>query len=213
VKLLGFFLRVFFDHFYTTLAWSYDAVAYLVSIGQWNRWVRSGGDSVEHDPVLEIGHGPGHLLLELKKRGRTVIGVDASRQMTRLAIRRLRGQVPIVQAQAQALPFPEESFRSIIATFPTEYILDPSTIAQIRRALRPWGKLIVVPVARIHGRALLDRMAAWLFQVTGQTGEITDSWIQPFVQAGFKIDRQELDLGRSTVTRFTATKSAAEAAP
>lgn len=210
MRFLGFLLRTFFNHFYTTLAWSYDAVAYAVSVGQWNRWVRLGADVVNRDPVLEIGHGPGHLLHELGRDHSRIVGLDASRQMTRMARRRtidLARKVSIVQARAQELPFAAESFGSVVATFPTEYILDPETVAQVHRTLQSNGELIVVPVAQIHGRTLLDRFAAWLFRVTGQSGEIPEAWIQPFAHGGFRIRRQQLDLGRSTVTRFTATKA------
>lgn len=209
MRFLGFLLRTFFNHFYTTLAWSYDAVAYGVSMGQWNRWVRTGASAVNQDPVLEIGHGPGHLLRELGGRNTRVVGLDASRQMTRMARRRtidLAPRVSIVQARAQKLPFATESFGSVVATFPTEYILDPETVAQVHRTLRTNGELIIVPVAEIHGRTVLDRFAAWLFRVTGQSGEIPEAWIQPFARGGFRVRRQQLDLGRSTVTRFTATK-------
>jgi ubiquinone/menaquinone biosynthesis C-methylase UbiE len=136
--------------------------------------------------------------------------------MTRLASRRLRKLNPspsIVQAEAQALPFPAGYFNTLITTFPTEFMMDPSTIAQVSRTLRPKGRVIVIPVAEIHGRSLVDRAAAWLFRVTGQSGELPDSWYAPYVQAGFDIAREDIDIGRSSVTRITATKNSAEIAP
>src|SRR5512143_1827971 len=89
MSLLRRFLRLFFWHFYHGFAWTYDVVAAVVSIGRWNDWVRAALPYVEGARVLEIGHGPGHLQLDLRQTGRQVMGLDESRQMGRLARNRL----------------------------------------------------------------------------------------------------------------------------
>ena len=60
-------LKTFFYLLYHRFAWAYDFVATAVSVGMWNEWVLSIIPYLEGPKVLELGHGPGHLLLTLKK--------------------------------------------------------------------------------------------------------------------------------------------------
>ena len=205
MRILHWFLRVFFGHFYTTLAWSYDPVAWIVSVGQWKSWVRSSLEPLPPDPVLEIAHGPGHLQLEIAQCGLRAMGVDASKQMCRMAGRRLKeAGLPanIVQARAQALPFPAGVFPTLISTFPTEFILDSASLMEARRALKSNGEYRVVAMAEIQGTSLSERFAAWLFRVTGQYSEIPASWTDPIYAAGFELQRDDVQLARSKVIRY-----------
>ena len=203
-------LGLFFRHFYTTLAWSYDLVASVVSVGQWTDWVRSVLDPPPARPTLELAHGPGHLLLAVNRQGGRAFGVDASRQMCRMAIRRLEqaGQDPrVVQALAQALPFPDQTFATLLSTFPTEFILDPASLQEANRMLRPEGQYRIVPMAEIIGNGYLDRVAAWLFRVTGQYADLPPSWTDPISEAGFRVRRDDVLLSRSKVIRFIASRA------
>jgi SAM-dependent methyltransferase len=53
------------------------------------------------------------------------------------------------RARAEALPFPGACFDSVVSTFPSEYIIAPATLSEIRRVLRPGGRLVVVPAGWI----------------------------------------------------------------
>ncbi len=210
VRIFRSLLQLFFQQFYTTLAWSYDIVAKIVSVGQWNDWGQSILDPYPKDPILEIAHGPGHLLLKLCQHPGKTFGVDASRQMCRMASRRLKRNARmsvVVQARAQALPFQEGSFATILSTFPTEFVLDPASLMEAHRALRLEGQYRIVPMAEIRGPGLLDRMAGWLFRVTGQYAELPASWTQPISDAGFHVRRDDLVLSRARVIRIIATRA------
>ena len=199
-------LRLFFLHFYTSLAWTYDAIAYLVSVGQWKAWVLSAEQAVTGDPVLEIGHGPGHLLVKLGPRA---IGLDPSRQMSRLALRKLRrsGMKPrLVRARSQALPFRSASMGCVVSTFPAEYILEPRSIQEAWRVLQVGARLVIVAMSEIRGRGGLDRLANWLFRVTGQSGEILPEWTEAFVQVGFEVHRVDVPVLRSNVVQIISSK-------
>ena len=207
-------LRFFFRHFYTTLAWSYDIIARIVSVGQWNDWVRSILLSpYPAEPILEIAHGPGHLLLELHRRSANAFGIDASRQMCRLASRRLMQNghgSTVVQARAQALPFHKETFSTLLSTFPTEFIMDPASLVEAHRTLQPDGQYRIVPMAEIRGPGYFDRAAGWLFRATGQYADLPLSWTQSISDAGFQVRQDDLVLSRSKVIRFVATRSRTE---
>lgn len=101
----------------------------------------------EGEHVLDIGSGPGFLAAEMAAEvgpeGR-VVGLDPSASM--LALGRRRGApVELVEGDALALPFPDETFDVAIATQVYEYVADmPGALAEARRVLRPRGRLLIL---------------------------------------------------------------------
>src|SRR5229473_1007413 len=63
--------------------------------------------------------------------------------------RKLSEKAQVIHGSAQHLPFSDASFDSVISTFPSEYIYDPDTIAEVERVLRSGGRLIVVEGANL----------------------------------------------------------------
>lgn len=164
-------MRIFFRLLYGPFAWTYDVVAWLVSFGAWTSWVRTALRFLNGPQVLELGHGPGHLQIGMAQAGMAPVGVDLSPQMGRVARRRVqRAGVPLrlVRARAQALPFRDGAFGDVVATFPTEYILDPATLREVARVLEPEGAVVVVAAVRFRGEDLLSHFLRWLYQITGQ---------------------------------------------
>ncbi|HBX70776.1 MAG TPA: hypothetical protein DEH25_15700 [Chloroflexi bacterium] len=188
-KIIARVMRAFFYLLYQPLAWSYDWVAALVSWGRWQDWVMSVLPYLEGPRVLETGHGPGHLQVALNQKGIATFGTDASRQMSRQARKRLTKHAiepKLARGMAQKLPFPAANFDQVVATFPSEYISAPETLAEIYRTLKPGGTLVVLPAAQITGKRLSDRGTAALFRVTGQASEWDQRWLEPFSRAGFE---------------------------
>lgn len=204
------FMRFFFYHFYHALAWTYDLVAAVVSIGRWKTWGRAALPYLRRKRVLEIGFGPGHLLVEMNQGGFQAVGLDESPQMIRQARRNLaRGKLPanLSRGYAQFLPFASDSFDSVVSTFPSEYIADPRTLAEVRRVLKEDGRFIIVPVAWMGGKSLLERGAQWLFQVTGQSGEGVEARMTDFLsEYGFSAVCLEVEIRHSTVLVVIAEK-------
>jgi ubiquinone/menaquinone biosynthesis C-methylase UbiE len=218
MRLLLSLFRLFFHLLYHPFAWTYDLVAATVSLGRWKGWVMSalpylGGR------VLEIGFGPGHLQQAMEVRGLPAFGLDESRQMSHLARRGLRRKglpVHLALGYAQHLPFPSAVFDTVVATFPTEYIFDADTLAEIYRVLVSGGRLVLIPTAWITGRGLLERMAAWLFKVTGEAGAIEAilPTIKTRLQAsGYKVRHELVECPGSRVLVILATRSSVPAMP
>jgi ubiquinone/menaquinone biosynthesis C-methylase UbiE len=159
-KSLHTILRITYQLLYHAFAWSYDMVAATVSFGKWNDWVREVLPLIAGYKVLEVGFGPGHLQVELIRRGYQVYGLDESKQMVRLATRRIKKQgqhVNLTRGLAQCMPFPER-FDTIVATFPSEYVFDPKTIKEFYRVLLPGGALIVLLSAMPPRGSLLNKI-------------------------------------------------------
>jgi len=200
--LLTWFLRWFFHLLYHQLAWIYDLVAWVVSLGQWQNWIRAGIPYLYQDSpmVVEIGFGPGHLQSALIQKGFRTIGLDQSAQMCRQASRRLRKlhlQSNLVNARSQQLPFPSDSMPQIVSTFPSEYINDPHALQELFRVLSPGGTIIVILFAWITGKNILERAMAWLFRVTGETPAWNEQYLDPIRSMGFLAHSEMTTLPRS----------------
>ena len=203
-------LRFFFKLLYHQLAFAYDFVAATVSVGQWKNWVSSILPFIEGTRILEIGHGPGHLQRILLSRGLDSVAIDESASMGLLAKRNTDNKATLARSLAQGLPFADASFDTVIATFPAEYINDPLTLAEVRRCLSDGGRFIVLPVALQMGRKPLDRLMSLLFRVTHQSPvdpleEVKEKLRAPFVEAGFDVELQELQVKSSLLLVIIAS--------
>ena len=81
----------------------------------------------------------------------------------------------------------------------------------MRRVLTNGGRFILLPVAWITGAGLLDKFAAWLFRITGQAPpnlnqEIVDRFSEPFIEAGFQVQTEQLEVKSSLVLIVIAEK-------
>jgi len=205
--LLGFVFQLLYHQF----AWTYDLVAAAVSLGRWQSWVLSA-QAFLSGRVLEIGYGPGHLQMALHAGGMEAFGLDESLQMSRQASRRLcrKGYpVRLLRGMAQQIPCLDGAFDCVVATFPSETIFEAMTLADIRRVLKPGGKLVIVPSAWITGKGLMERLAAGLFQATGQAGrleEVLAAMRQRIAASRFEVRHELVELNGSRVLVIIATK-------
>ncbi len=213
------FMRFFFHHFYHTFAWTYDFVAAMVSIGRWDDWIQTVIPFIQGMNVLEIGHGPGHLQDKLLDKKRTTVGLDESSQMGWLTKRRLvKAGHPLfnlTRGRGEDLPFASNTFDTVVSTFPTEYLFDTDTLSEIHRVLRGEGLIVVLPAAWIVGQRFFDRIAAWLFRITGQAPafpyNVLSQRIKPFFEkVGFKPQFQTVEIKSSVVLIVIAGKSSAK---
>lgn len=119
--------------------------------------------------VLDLGTGPGHLLVALGRRrpDLELTGVDVSAAMIDVANRRiagLGGRVRAVTGDVAALPFPDQSFDLVVTSFSLHHWPDvPAAAAEIARVLRPDGHVGVYDFRRAPfddlARALTARPA------------------------------------------------------
>jgi ubiquinone/menaquinone biosynthesis C-methylase UbiE len=129
--------------------------------------------------------------------------------MGRLAGRNLRraGYVPsdLVRGLAQALPFASSSIDTVVSTFPSEYIFDAMTLAEVRRVLVSGGRLVTLPVAWPSNQLL-----SLLFKVTGEApseamDQVKARASQPFLDAGYLVEILELNVKSGRLMIILAT--------
>ncbi len=122
--------------------------------GQWRVWQRLVLPRLTGHDVLELGCGLGDLLADMIEAGYNCRAVEHSPPMVAAARdtlqhRHLGEKNWVLQGSAQHLPFNANSFDTVVSTFPSEYIYDPDTIAEVDRVLRPGGRLIVIEGANL----------------------------------------------------------------
>ena len=122
--------------------------------GQWRVWQRLVLPRLHGRDVLELGCGLGDLLADMLSEGYDCRAIEHSPQMVAAARDTLRkrkvGQPTwVIQGSAQNLPFADSTFDTVVSTFPSDYISNPNTIAEIARALRPGGHVIIVMGANL----------------------------------------------------------------
>src|SRR5579863_841404 len=122
--------------------------------GQWRVWQRLALPRIVGHDVLELGCGLGDLLADMLVANYNCYAVEQSPQMvaaTRATLKRLALGTPatVIQGSAQHVPFSDGSFDTVVSTFPSEYIYDPDTIAEVERVLRPGGRLIIIEAANL----------------------------------------------------------------
>ena len=214
-------LKIVFNLLYNQFAWTYDWVADIVSLNRWRSWVNSVLPYLESSPILELGHGPGHLQITLMGLRLTTFGIDSSVSMVRIAVQRLQKSnyaSCLVVGKTQNLPYPDQTFKHVVATFPSEYIHDVETLQEVWRVLEDSGELIVLIAAWVTGDKWYEKLVAWFFRVTGQapdsrqlgTANLDFFQLSAAFEVGFQLNSRIIDLDSSQLMIIKAQKLGSE---
>ena len=199
---------------YNELAWLYDPVSWLASLGRWRRWQASA--CLWLPPagrVLEVGCGPGHVLEVLALEGFQTFGLEASPSMLRLAHRRLTRRelgITLIRGNAGTLPIAPDSFDALVVTFPTAFVYHAEWARHAARVLTTGGRLIVVEMASVSRHTVPERCLGRLYRAAGLRGTPPDL---PGLlnSAGLAAWRETARLDGSTVHLVLAEKREAGA--
>lgn len=146
----------------------YEGITQLVSIGQWEKWQDRVFEDLTGKKILEIGVGPGKLLIRIAKKGYTVTGIELRRGMAYEARRRVKKagfDVDILQQPVYHLPFKDETFDSIILTFVLAEISDlDRSILEMKRVLKKGGKVIAIAGGMPQDKNIIAKI---LFKLVG----------------------------------------------
>ena len=111
--------------------------------------------------VLEIGVGTGLSFPHYPPEIEELVGVEPSRPMLRRARRRaneLARAVTLVDATAEALPFADDSYDTVVTLAVLCSVDDQSrALAELRRVLRPGGRLVFIEHVRAEDPDLARR--------------------------------------------------------
>jgi demethylmenaquinone methyltransferase/2-methoxy-6-polyprenyl-1,4-benzoquinol methylase len=136
---------------FTTIADRYDLITILLSYGRDRHWKRRLIDlagPVGGRRVLDLACGTGDLALLAASRGARVTGLDIVSRMVTLArvkARRdgLAENAHFLVGDMMALPFPAASFDVVTTGYGLRNVpVIADAVAEIRRVLRPGGRLL-----------------------------------------------------------------------
>jgi len=145
--------------------------------------------------VLEIGFGTGINLLHYPPGTRRLVAVDSNPAMARLA--RRRGDASHIEVEhhplsAEALPFGDGSFDTVVSTFTLCSIPDlQRALAEVKRVVKPGGEFLYLE----HGLSPDEAVARWQRRINPAWKTIGDGChldrdpTAELRRAGFLIDR------------------------
>jgi ubiquinone/menaquinone biosynthesis C-methylase UbiE len=203
-------VRFGFRLLYNELAFTYDWVSWIVSLGAWRCWQRS---TLNYLPasgqVLEIAHGTGNLQLDLHEAGYSVTGYDLSPAMGQITQGKLRKRAytpQLAQGIAQQLPFAAETFAAVVSTFPTDFIVQAETLREVHRILQDDGRFIIVLNGMFTGGGIVQSFIEWLYRITGQREEKQVSPQAYFEGYGFDVQTAQAPCRNSMAQLVILTK-------
>ncbi|WP_456268128.1 bifunctional demethylmenaquinone methyltransferase/2-methoxy-6-polyprenyl-1,4-benzoquinol methylase UbiE [Kushneria sp. AK178] len=148
------------EQVFDSVARRYDVMNDLMSMGVHRYWKRvaleRSGVRRGH-AVLDIAGGTGDLTAKFVERvgptGRVVLAdINASMLQVgrdRLLDRGIGARVEVVQADAQALPFPDNTFDCITIAFGLRNVTDKdAALASMARVLKPGGRLLILEFSK-----------------------------------------------------------------
>ena len=208
-------LRLGFHLLYNRLAFLYDRVSWLASLGQWRCWQRSVMPYMPAPDagwVLELAHGSGSLQVDLLRAQYQTVAFDLSPYMGRLAARKLARHgldTSFVRGNALQLPFMAASISTLVCTFPTHFIFESGALTEIHRVLSKGGQGIIVLAGLLRGGGLLRNSLERLYRITGQRDTLFSQarMREQFAGCGFHVETIETLCQDSVVQLVILTKN------
>jgi ubiquinone/menaquinone biosynthesis C-methylase UbiE len=193
---------------------------YATLEGRFEKKLRERGlkilDIQKGNAVLEIGFGTGFTLVDLAKAvGETgrVYGVDVTPEMVQLAKKRLEKEqvltnVELSEADARKMPYEDNMFDAVylagvLELFDTPDI--PKVLAEIKRVLKPDGKLEAVGIEKEnHENLKFLKFYEWVHRKLPRYASCRPIYVEDSIrEAGYKILRtDEIMLGRLFPMKF-----------
>ncbi|OYU71573.1 MAG: SAM-dependent methyltransferase [Alphaproteobacteria bacterium PA2] len=145
--------------------------------------------------ILELGIGMGlNLSFYDPAKAREVIGVDPALELRNLAMAAPRPdglKVEVNEGTAEALPFEDKSFDTVVCTFTLCSVCTPmAALAEARRVLKPGGRILFCE----HGAAPDPDVAKWQRRIEPLWKRLAGGChltrpVSPVIEAaGFKTD-------------------------
>jgi demethylmenaquinone methyltransferase / 2-methoxy-6-polyprenyl-1,4-benzoquinol methylase len=143
---------------FTRIAGRYDLMNSLMTGGRhhaWRRLVARAVAAAPAGPVLDLATGTADLALAVRQADsrRLVVGADFAEGMLAQARAKLRVRaerlIPLVAADALALPFRDGAFAAVMSAFLLRNLEDlQAGLAEMRRVTRPGGRVLALDIVR-----------------------------------------------------------------
>lgn len=147
--------------------------------------------------TLEIGAGTGLNVLRYRTPTHVVLTEPAAAMAARLRVRAHDAVVPVgvEEASAEALPFPNASFDTVVSTLVLCSVPNPQeALAELRRVLKPEGRYLFIE----HGGSDDEGLARWqrrlepVWKRIAGGCHLSRNVVQLLPDAGFRVIELEL---------------------
>jgi len=193
-----------FDSFYTRFAGLYDFLVKYLPV--WKNWLKRTLPYIQGPRVLEVSFGTGYLLTQFADSFQA-FGIDYNAAMAQTAKRNLlrNGLSAYLQrADVSYLPYADDSFDTLVNTMAfSGYPDGKAALAEIRRVLKPDGRLIMIDVNYPEDRNRLG-MAFVRLWIAG--GDIIRDMRGLFAESGWEFQEEEIG-GFGSVHLYVAEKN------
>lgn len=155
------------------------------------------------EKILEAGFGTGQCLKQIAESvGETgrAYGIDISSGMLEAARKRLEkaglaGRVVLQLGDAAKLPFDDRSFDGVFSSFTLELFDTPDipvVLDEVRRVLRPGGRLGIVSMSKEDGDSILLKLYEWFHEKFPKYVDCRPIYAERSLRnAGFEIRHKE----------------------
>lgn len=167
-----------------SVAGKYDLMNDLMSMGihrLWKRFTIDCSGVRQGQKVLDLAGGTGDLTAKFSRivgnTGKVVLA-DINDSMLKVGRDKLRdkgilGNVEYVQANAEALPFPDNTFDIITIAFGLRNVTDKDkALASMYRVLKPGGRLLVLEFSKPEYELLNKVYDAYSFHLLPKIGQL-----------------------------------------
>jgi demethylmenaquinone methyltransferase/2-methoxy-6-polyprenyl-1,4-benzoquinol methylase len=154
----------------------YDFLNHLLSLNIDRRWRDKTAQLVppapDAGPILDLCTGTGDLALTYDRAARgavPIVGADFCHEMLVRAAQKAHAagagaRVRFVEADAQALPFPADTFQIVTVAFGLRNITDTDAgLAEMVRVTKPGGRIAILEFSKPR-HWLLGRLYRWYFR-------------------------------------------------
>jgi len=180
------------QHVFSSVAHRYDLINDVLTVGLHRAWKRRAvriAAPVDGTQALDLACGTGDIARLLMRKvgdsGEVVLGdfnptmLDATR--ARFANRPAKPTITITQADAEDLPFADDTFDLITIGFGLRNLTDPQqALGEMLRVLRPGGKLVVLEFSTPTNKVVSKLYDVYSFSIVPLVGGILTNDAQSY---------------------------------
>ena len=174
---------------FARIASRYDLMNRLMTFGQDRFWrrevIRWASLSLSKPVILDLGGGTGDLGLEAVQRHPSTISIEADFTLEMMRVGRERPGASALHwsaADALRLPFPDDTFDTVVSGFLLRNIIDlPLALREQVRVLKPGGRMVALDTTRPRKHLLTPLVRCYMHQIIPLIGRVisgqTDAYI------------------------------------
>jgi len=159
----------------------YDFLNHALSLNIDKRWrtraTRLVPPTPDHGPILDLCTGTGDLALAYHRAAQgivPIVGADFCHEMLVRAAEKSAGTgIRFVEADAQALPFPDDTFQIVTVAFGLRNVTDTDRgLAEMVRVAKPGGRIAILEFSKPRSRFFGSLFRFYFRRVLPRVGQL-----------------------------------------